>query len=624
MIFDLPFPHAPDFEEPIIPEISSGILEELFNAAGESLKVRPWNKLHDTNWFGIVDPDSGETHIVAIMGAGGQFCAVQVYLPDEGILFWNDFIRTGIPDINLGQYNQRMLSCEFVSWNEEDLDETDMLRNEQHTTGELVVDYLDSFLFRSTRPGQVNWHPTEEESLKLLDALRLVPHFLKQWDKLPAKCYGATPDNDMPWIPSFQLPEKKDRRLATDWKLTTIRFPEAKKPDTYLPDELFPSRLSSHPIKKGKTWQIGSAYFEKAVIVEGRPTWLLLTLTTTEDDGFALGSQLLPCTEAPELSLRKCLLNAAIEVGHLPEKLKVRSPLAKRVFKDIPGITIVQQDKLPLLDQITRQIIQNADIPGEDHPLANLTEEAIEQINSIMASAPPLDQVTPEIMKGLIAQVSEIEGTEPFLQSLFNDQADPPFPHLGTPAPAERKPATRNQSGTSDECFVFRIDLEGLRPPIWRRLSISTDATFADLDSAIQSLFDWDGSHCHVFEKRQGRRISLSIGPDPNYADQSEDETRLKDVFKRKGTKLHYVYDFGDNWTHLIKLEEKVKSQPEEDGPACLAGRGIAPPEDCGGLWGFLNLLNPDSGYAEEMDWGPEEIQHLRDGKFDPKSVRFL
>lgn len=633
MIFDLPFPYAPDSEEPIVPEISSDLLQQLFSAAGETLKARPWKTLHDTDWFGIVDPDTGDTHIVAIMGAAKQFYAVQVYLPEEGIRFWNDFIFNGEPNITLGQFQNRMLSCEFVSWNEEDLDETDMARNEEHDLI-LEVDYLDSFLFRSTLPGCVNWHPTEEEARKLLDALRLVPRFLRQRKKLPQKCYDTEFGELIPWIPCYQLPENKDRRNADQWELTTVRFPEVEGPEPYVPDELFPTRIAAHQLRKGETWQIDSAQFGKAVMIGGRPTWLVAHLATVEQSGFTLGAELLPGTEAPEVSLRKSFLRAINEAGHRPEKLKVRTPLAKKVFEDVPGLTVILQDELPEFDQVIGHFLQGDDMFSEDHPLGQLSPEVMEQIDSFMASAPPLDQLTPQVMADLVARLSKIDGGDELIKPLLPQAEEiTPFANLDSPAFKEMEfnataevssaPASKSENGETGERFVLRIDLESFGPPVWRRLSISTSATFSDLHYAIQALFEWDNDHCHTFEKRKGSRIVSSIGPDDEYDDQSEYDTPLKEVFKRKGSKIHYVYDFGDKWTHLIRLEEKVKSTPGERGPACLAGLGIAPPEDCGGIRGWLGLLDPESGYAEEMDWDSEEIRHLREGKFDPKSVIF-
>ncbi|MBD0288289.1 MAG: plasmid pRiA4b ORF-3 family protein, partial [Flavisolibacter sp.] len=49
-----------------------------------------------------------------------------------------------------------------------------------------------------------------------------------------------------------------------------------------------------------------------------------------------------------------------------------------------------------------------------------------------------------------------------------------------------------------------------------------------------------------------------------------------------------YIYDFGDDWLHVIELEkityEKLKHAD------VLEGEGKCPPEDCGGFPGYENL----------------------------------
>ncbi len=90
-------------------------------------------------------------------------------------------------------------------------------------------------------------------------------------------------------------------------------------------------------------------------------------------------------------------------------------------------------------------------------------------------------------------------------------------------------------------------------------------------------------------------------------------ETRLSDFFRRKGERFIYIYDFGDNWTHQIKLE---KILPEEiNRPALLDGEGQCPPEDCGGYPGYERLkavmadpLHPEhAGMKEWLELDEDE-----------------
>ncbi|TDQ05841.1 plasmid pRiA4b ORF-3 family protein [Labedaea rhizosphaerae] len=133
------------------------------------------------------------------------------------------------------------------------------------------------------------------------------------------------------------------------------------------------------------------------------------------------------------------------------------------------------------------------------------------------------------------------------------------------------------------DSYVIRVDLEGSKPPIWRRLRVPGTLTLADLHEVLQVAFDWDGSHLHTFAFG-----ALTAG-DPDGAvefDLDETEVAISQVAPNPGAKLEYVYDHGDNWTHLLRVE-KVEP-PDADHPiACLDGRRAAPMEDSGGPVGW-------------------------------------
>lgn len=91
---------------------------------------------------------------------------------------------------------------------------------------------------------------------------------------------------------------------------------------------------------------------------------------------------------------------------------------------------------------------------------------------------------------------------------------------------------------------------------------------------------------------------------------------------------MRYTYDFGDNWTHTITLE-KIIPQPSVK-PELLDGKGACPPEDCGGVWGYKNLLqiladkkHPE--HQEHRDWlGLFDDENYDPDKFDLEETREL
>jgi len=70
--------------------------------------------------------------------------------------------------------------------------------------------------------------------------------------------------------------------------------------------------------------------------------------------------------------------------------------------------------------------------------------------------------------------------------------------------------------------------------------------------------------------------------PDSGNGVLREERTRLHDLVQSAGDKLAYTYDFGDDWRHVLVVEEVLAPQR---AATCLAGRGACPPEDCGGPW---------------------------------------
>lgn len=197
------------------------------------------------------------------------------------------------------------------------------------------------------------------------------------------------------------------------------------------------------------------------------------------------------------------------------------------------------------------------------------------------------------------------------------------------------------------EIARIKVTLQGIRPPIWRRLEVSTETTMAHLSDVIQAGFGWTNSHLHEFEvgKRSEagcRRIGMpDLGADDGllpttdaelaelfpwlaaaqarllFPPPLEDEATVSLAAALEGglRKLTYTYDFGDNWKHLLQVEKLQDADSSLLYPRCTAGRRAAPPEDCGGLWGYEHLR------AVLADPSHEEYAELREQHpyFDPE-----
>jgi hypothetical protein len=136
----------------------------------------------------------------------------------------------------------------------------------------------------------------------------------------------------------------------------------------------------------------------------------------------------------------------------------------------------------------------------------------------------------------------------------------------------------------------------------------------------------WDGGHLHVFT--DGCAQYGTPDGDLDWAD--EDDFALTDAFFEPGDQLRYTYDLGDGWDHDIKLEKVLPpaaDPPATAVPACLAGKGACPPEDCGGPWGYASLKETIADPAAEehenlLDWlGLDDPSDFDPAAFDLASA---
>lgn len=153
--------------------------------------------------------------------------------------------------------------------------------------------------------------------------------------------------------------------------------------------------------------------------------------------------------------------------------------------------------------------------------------------------------------------------------------------------------------------YQFKISLRNIhKPPVWRRVTVPANFTFSGFHAVIQEAFGWWNEHLYCFGDTPYSRQLTIAEPNENrwdLPDYNALEFTIGEFFgDGTGTqKLCYVYDFGDDWIHDIKLEQVL---PELAAHAsCLAGKGACPEEDCGGVWGYEAMK--ESGEIDPHDF---------------------
>lgn len=66
----------------------------------------------------------------------------------------------------------------------------------------------------------------------------------------------------------------------------------------------------------------------------------------------------------------------------------------------------------------------------------------------------------------------------------------------------------------------------------------------------------------------------------------------LDTLLMEEGLVFSYLYDFGDYWKHTVTVEQIFKEDPEKVYPVCIDGELRCPPEDCGSISGFYDMLD--------------------------------
>ena len=166
----------------------------------------------------------------------------------------------------------------------------------------------------------------------------------------------------------------------------------------------------------------------------------------------------------------------------------------------------------------------------------------------------------------------------------------------------------------------LKIELAEIEPSVFRHIEVSQTVRLDDLHLVIQAAMGWENDH--LYEFHIGRTIIYGL-PDPDWSDpntQSARKATLADLLRhlKRDKIFHYIYDLGDNWRHVVKLEALVAVDPEHSYPRLITAQGCCPPEDCGGPWGYGHYLeaiaDPDhDDHDSLLEWyGPE---------FDPNTV---
>jgi hypothetical protein len=204
----------------------------------------------------------------------------------------------------------------------------------------------------------------------------------------------------------------------------------------------------------------------------------------------------------------------------------------------------------------------------------------------------------------------------------------------------------------SELVHQLRITLRDTKPPIWRRVVTPASTTLGQLHEIIQIVMGWTDCHLHHFvlrdrslrpgpeeirqameadhwptelaDRMRGERYfvprATPFGDATELDGEDEDAVTLAQVCPQVKSKLSYEYDFGDGWEHTIEVQKIEEAREGVEYPVCLAGKLACPPEDCGGVHGYYQMLEVAADPSHEDH---EDVVEWLGDDFDPEAFDF-
>lgn len=177
--------------------------------------------------------------------------------------------------------------------------------------------------------------------------------------------------------------------------------------------------------------------------------------------------------------------------------------------------------------------------------------------------------------------------------------------------------------------LLVTLDLEIYKAV--RRLLVPANIEFQELHNVLQHIFGWKNYHLYDFAvfDEQKRELCTRLIPEEeglSYDDAAEliDGHKLSEYFP-KHSRILYTYDMGDGWEHEIELV-RVIDEHHEESPYLLEANGQTPPEDVGGVGGYiefrkimLNTNHPE--HAKTKSWAGYWLPELSEWDARPKVI---
>ena len=138
------------------------------------------------------------------------------------------------------------------------------------------------------------------------------------------------------------------------------------------------------------------------------------------------------------------------------------------------------------------------------------------------------------------------------------------------------QPARQN----SEKIYTFKVSLKE-SPEIWHKIEIESSQTLHHLHKAIFKAYERYDEHLYAFflsNKPWDSSSAYSL-PHPESHVKNAKRARIDSLGLRVKKKFLYLFDFGDEWWHLIQLLDIKEGESESKYPRIVGGQGKSPPQ---------------------------------------------
>ena len=183
-----------------------------------------------------------------------------------------------------------------------------------------------------------------------------------------------------------------------------------------------------------------------------------------------------------------------------------------------------------------------------------------------------------------------------------------------------------------NEIAVIRIKLKDTSLSIRRRIELDPNITLAEFHEIIQVVMGWYDCHLHQFYAKgviYAPQVIEGVDNSDRVPFVPTESTKLKDILDST-KRFSYEYDFGDGWDHEIVLNRYIQPKKGVKYPICAAAKGLCPPEDIGGTWGYESLIKKaklgctSEEFLETVEYYGLTLEELKNIENEPVAIEYI